>query len=129
MNPLSPLWRRVYDAARTEAAAVGTEVEGEITALRADLTPKLDDLSRQLEQLQDSVNWLNSEHRRIAAQVAALEPRVATLEHHTTRPTTTDAPMAGLVEEIREEHARIRTRLSLVARYEERLSRLEHNAE
>ncbi|GAA2989224.1 hypothetical protein [Actinokineospora diospyrosa] len=130
MNPLAPLWRRVYAVARTEATAVGTEASREIEQLRTELTPKLDELSRQLTELTDAVNWLNSEHRRIAAQTAAIEPRLAEVEHvRPAVPVGSDNAVAGLVEEIREEHARIRTRLSLVARYEERLTRLEQGAE
>ncbi|RLK60029.1 hypothetical protein [Actinokineospora cianjurensis] len=129
MNPLALLRTRVRALAQREAAAAAAEVRTELTALRAEFTTKLDDLTPRLTHLTETLDWLNGEHRRIAPQLAAVESRLATVEHPLPRPTPSTDPtvtaMTTLVAEIREEHSRIRARLSLISRYEERLSRLE----
>ncbi|WP_051385974.1 hypothetical protein [Actinokineospora inagensis] len=140
----APVWRRLRPRieliaqehatpAAVAAARAHSRVDAlvdELGALRAELTPEIDDLGRRVDELESTVDWLNGEHRRIAPQLAAVEARLAELER---RPPAVEGAVsedeigsvAALVEEIRVEHARVRTRLGLVARYEERITRLE----
>jgi hypothetical protein len=84
-------------------------------------------LERRLDTVERQADWSANELARLAPQVAALETRV----EQKARPTVLtgelqDLPEArSLVEVVREEHARVRARLSLVSAYEERLRRLE----
>ena len=70
-----------------------------------------------------------NELRRLAPHLAALEARVAKLEERETSIRVADSAEVdqarSLIDEIKAEHERIRVRLSAVARYEERLERLE----
>jgi archaellum component FlaC len=96
----------------------------------ADLDKRLGELDRRLDGVQEESAWSANELARLAPQVAALETRV----EQKARPTVLagelqDLPEArSLVEVVREEHARVRARLSLVSAYEERLRRLEEQA-
>ncbi|WP_156893280.1 hypothetical protein [Actinokineospora enzanensis] len=138
-----PLWRRLRPrleaiareqvapiAERSEAAAA--RLHSDLDSLRGELRAEVSSLGRRLDDLDSTVEWLNGEHRRIAPQLAAVESRLAEVEHRLGRTGCVEgvAPdelghVTALVDEIRSEHARVRTRLSLVARYEERLTRLE----
>jgi predicted nucleic acid-binding Zn-ribbon protein len=109
-----------------------------VVARRVDLHTRqlLDDLRAadaaaraELDQLGSRVAWTENEMRRMSTHVAAVDERLAGVErspaparqveseeHHEAR---------ALVDEVREEHARIRARLTAIARYEERIGRLE----
>jgi chromosome segregation ATPase len=92
-----------------------------------DLDRRLDELDRRLDEVRRESAWAANELARIAPQVAAFETR---LEQQARPEVLTgaleDLPEArALVDVVREEHARVRTRLALVSAYEERLRRLE----
>ncbi len=92
-----------------------------------ELDGRVGSLERRLETVERQADWSANELARLAPQVAALETRV----EQKARPTVLagelqDLPEArSLVEVVRDEHARVRARLSLVSAYEERLRRLE----
>ncbi|MFP5372284.1 MAG: hypothetical protein ACLGI3_16270 [Actinomycetes bacterium] len=103
------------------------ELREDIDRLRTDVDRQFGELERRIGELQRQADWSANELARLAPQVAALETRV----EQKARPTVltgdlADLPEArSLVELVREEHARVRARLSLVSAYEERLRRLE----
>lgn len=95
----------------------------------ATLRRELDELRVRTDGLDGRANAIDGarihhrdELRLMAAQLSALETRVATVERPVPAETA-DTPSA--VEEARAEHARIRARLTAVAKYEERLARVE----
>ena len=118
----SVAWR-VADQLEPVKAQIGEDVR----RLRVDLDRRLGELDRRLGAVERQADWSANELARLAPQVAALETRV----EQKARPTVLtggleDLPEArSLVEIVREEHARVRARLSLVSAYEERLRRLE----
>ena len=100
---------------------------GDLDRRVCDLDRRMGDLDRRLGAVERQADWSANELARVAPQVAALETRV----EQKARPTVLtgelqDLPEArSLVEVVREEHARVRARLSLGSAYEERLRRLE----
>ena len=102
-------------------------LDAEVRRLRGDTDRRLDELDRRLGAVERQADWSANELARLAPQVAALETRV----EQKARPTVLaggleDLPEArALVDLVREEHARVRARLSMVSAYEERLRRLE----
>lgn len=109
-------------------------LDQEVRRLRQDVDRRLGEIDRRfaaldqrLDAVQRQADWSANELARLAPQVAALETRVEAK----ARPTVLsgdleDLPEArALVELVRDEHARVRARLSLVSAYEERLRRLE----
>ena len=102
-------------------------LDAEVRRLRGDTDRRLDELDRRLGAVERQADWSANELARLAPQVAALETRV----EQKARPTVLaggleDLPEArGLVDLVREEHARVRARLAMVSAYEERLRRLE----
>lgn len=95
----------------------------------ATLRRELDELRVRTDGLEGGANALDGarihhrdELRLMAAQLSALETRVATVERPVLAETG-ETPSG--VEEVRAEHARIRARLTAVAKYEERLARVE----
>jgi chromosome segregation ATPase len=88
-----------------------------------------DDSARaELDRLCGRVAWTENEVRRMSAHLAALDERLAAVER---APAGEDeaggdhTEARALIEEIRDEHARVRARLTAIARYEERIGRLE----
>ncbi|GAB4080402.1 hypothetical protein GCU67_18030 [Modestobacter muralis] len=94
------------------------------------LGERLEAVERRLDPVVHESSWSANELARIAPQVAAFETRL----EQQARPQVytgelADLPEARLlVDVVREEHARVRARLSLVSAYEERLRRLEQQA-
>ena len=102
-------------------------LDAEVRRLREDTDRRLAELDRRLGAVERQADWSANELARLAPQVAALETRV----EQKARPTVLaggleDLPEArGLVDLVRDEHARVRARLAMVSAYEERLRRLE----
>ncbi|GHF59309.1 chromosome segregation ATPase [Amycolatopsis bartoniae] len=93
-------------------------LRGELHAVRDELRGHTDSRAAELD---GRIGWHDDEIRRLAAHVAAMDSRLATLE----RPGAGNGQSPADVEEVRAEHARIRARVSAVAQYEERLARVE----
>lgn len=124
----SRLWPRVEAVAERHARRAARESREELDRLRAELRAEIAPLREAVDRLSGLVGQVDrtaNDVRRLVPHVAALDQRVAGLE----RPPVADAAECGegraLVDEIRSEHARVRARLSAVARYEERIARLE----
>ncbi len=93
---------------------------------------RLDDLIARVDGFHDRAEWTASQVERALPQVAAQEAELQSLRERIAAPPVARPGEAleakGLIEEIREEHAKIRVRLTGIARYEERLGRLEERA-
>ncbi|MEU6641310.1 hypothetical protein ABZ863_02055 [Saccharomonospora sp. NPDC046836] len=90
---------------------------------------RLDALEEGLEKVRGDLRWTTGEVERLIPHVAAQEARLEDL-----RAKLALAPPAGkpqlvearsLIEEVQRQHAQIRVRLTGIARYEERLRKLE----
>ncbi|RZU33050.1 hypothetical protein [Blastococcus saxobsidens] len=92
-----------------------------------ELDKRLGELERWVGDVARESSWSANELARLAPQAAAFEARL----EQQARPTVLTGELADLpearllVDVVREEHARVRARLSLVSAYEERLRRLE----
>ena len=95
-----------------------------------DVDKRLEDLDRRLGTVDSQAAWSANELARLAPQAAAFEARL----EQQARPVVVAGDLADLpearllVDVVREEHARVRSRLALVSAYEERLRRLEERA-
>jgi predicted nucleic acid-binding Zn-ribbon protein len=121
----TPLWQRLRPYVDT---AVARRVEQHTRQTVDDLRAADAGARAELDQLGGRVAWTENEMRRMSAHLAAVDERLAGVERPVTagQPGETEHHEArALVDEIREEHARIRARLTAIARYEERLGRLE----
>ncbi|WP_409330458.1 hypothetical protein [Trujillonella humicola] len=81
--------------------------------------------------LEERADWNAHQLSRLAPQAAALEERLERAARPVVVTPGDDADVAEarmLVEVVREEHARVRSRLSLLSAYEERLRVLEARA-
>ena len=102
----------------------------ELAGRDGELDKRIGELERRLDPVERESSWSANELARLAPQAAAFEARL----EQQAAPTVltgelTDLPEARtLVEVVREEHARVRARLSLVSAYEERLRRLEQRS-
>ncbi|WP_048876865.1 hypothetical protein [Saccharomonospora saliphila] len=98
----------------------------------ADHCRRLDELEHGLGRVRGDLLWTSGEVKRLIPHVAAQEARLEDLREHLAL-LATDAPVddaelaraRSLVEEIQRQHAQVRVRLSGIARYEDRLRRLE----
>jgi septal ring factor EnvC (AmiA/AmiB activator) len=112
---------------RAELAKESRRLRDDVDRRLGELDRRLGSLDGRLGAVERRADWSANELARLAPQVAALETRV----EQKARPTVLaggleDLPEArALVELVREEHARVRARLSLVSAYEERLRRIE----
>ena len=92
---------------------------------------KLDTLSERLENLTGTVKQLRVGYARVDSQMNAVELRLASLESTDEEPRDAadgqpEAVTASRVlDEIRQEHSRVRTRFQVMTNYEERIRRLE----
>jgi predicted nuclease with TOPRIM domain len=125
----SVAWR-VREQLEPLRARLGEDVRrlrGDLDRRLGELDGRVGSLEGRLDTVERQADWSANELARLAPQVAALETRL----EQKARPTVLagelqDLPEArSLVEVVREEHARVRARLSLVSAYEERLRRLE----
>lgn len=96
------------------------------------LEHRLNELQNRLQPVADESFWTANELRRLAPQLASMEVRIAQLEERMNEVRAGDPAEVKeartLIDEVKSEHERIRTRLSAVSRYEERLERLESGA-
>lgn len=100
----------------------------------ADQTARNAQHDEKLAELEFRFNALNTVYQVLEHQMATFETRLNRLDVvlHQPAPTSTDAERSearALIDEVREEHARIRARFGVVARYEERVRRLERALE
>jgi chromosome segregation ATPase len=124
-----PLWKRlrwrIEDVTDQRFAPQIADLRRAVDGLRGELHAVRDELRGQIDgrsnELDGHFQWHDDELRRLAAHVAAMDSRVASLE----RPTPGGGEAPSEVEEVRAEHARVRARVSAVAQYEERLARVE----
>lgn len=90
---------------------------------------RLAESDEKLESALGDLRWIRGELDRMIPHVAAQEEQLETLrEKLAMTPRANDAEALearSLVEEIQRQHAQVRVRLAGMARYEERLSRLE----
>jgi uncharacterized protein involved in exopolysaccharide biosynthesis len=121
---LNRLWPRVEEIAARHATGVIGPLRAEIAELRGELRAEIAKLHEVLNGLPARLDWAENELRRLAPHVAAVDQRVAGLERG---PVTGEiqGEARSLVEEIRTEHARVRARLSAVAAYEQRITKME----
>lgn len=117
----SPLWRRLRWRVEQITEERLAPLRTELADARREVGELRDRLTARCDELDGHHRWHDDELRRLAAHVAGLDSRLAAVE----RPGVDDSAPASAVEEVRAEHARVRARLSAVARYEERLARLE----
>ena len=106
------------------------DLENSTRDLGSDLDKRIGDLERRLDAVERESSWSANELARLGPQAAAFETRL----EQQARPVVLTGELADLpearllVDVVREEHARIRARLSLVSAYEERLRRLEQRS-
>ncbi len=95
----------------------------------ADHRRRLDDAEHGLEQARGDLRWARAELDRLIPTVAAQEARLETLRESISLVPNADTPQLAeartLIEEIQRQHAQIRVRLAGIARYEDRLRKLE----
>ncbi len=106
-------------------------------AVIANQRKRLGSQADRLAGLAERVEAVELRASRVGTVYAVLEQQIASMETRldrlvtqvtdTTLPATEDERAEGrtLLEEIREEHSRIRARFGIMARYEERIRRLE----
>jgi len=99
----------------------------------ADHRRRLDSAEHGLEQARGDLNWARAELDRLIPHVAAQEGRLETLRESISLVPRADTPQIAeartLIEEIQRQHAQIRVRLAGIARYEDRLRKLEDQVE
>jgi chromosome segregation ATPase len=138
---LGPVWTRMSARIMAQVEERLEPLRREIVELRhhqhTELQRQLDDHWQRLDRLEGRINELQfqldfaiDETRRLEPHIASLEERVTTLDERATEqlapPADGELDQArSVLDEVRTEHARIRARLTAVAKYEERLGRLE----
>jgi chromosome segregation ATPase len=138
---LRPVWARVSGRIMAQVHEQLEPLRRELAELRhhqhSELQRQLDDHWQRLDRLEGRINDLQfrldfavDETRRLEPHIASLEERVTTLDERATEqlapPADGELEQArSILDEMRTEHARIRARLTAVARYEERLGRVE----
>ncbi|SDJ34050.1 hypothetical protein SAMN05192558_108124 [Actinokineospora alba] len=135
----SPVWQRIRPRIETIAARYALQAEREAIAhsdrttqaIREEINAlrrEVNDLRHIADELRPRTDTATHEVRAMGTQVAAVDERLAILERTAEISTTTDADNGearALVDEIRDEHAKVRARLTAMASYEERIGRLE----
>lgn len=93
---------------------------------------RLNALEEGLNHLRGDLRWMRSELDRMMPHVAAQDARLETLRERLAIVPNADAleitESRSLLEEIQRQHGQIRIRLAGIARYEDRLRRLEEQA-
>ncbi|WP_214370403.1 hypothetical protein [Pseudonocardia sp. H11422] len=132
LRPARPVWMRLRarmqhiaaSAAQAETARLREGLDAQRAEQRAETDRRVAELSRRLDDLENQL-------RLMGAQVAANDERIGDLERPAVELPGTDRERAQarrLIDEVRLEHERARSRLSAIAFYEERISRLERRA-
>nr|WP_233520162.1 hypothetical protein [Prauserella sp. PE36] len=90
------------------------------------------DLAAELDRVRGDLRWTTGEVERLIPHVAAQEARLEDLRAKIALTPPADkaelAEARSLVEEVQRQHAQVRVRLTGIARYEERLRKLEDRA-
>ncbi|MCU1685445.1 MAG: hypothetical protein JWQ81_6184 [Amycolatopsis sp.] len=90
---------------------------------------RLELIEESLRKADDEQHWTRNELDRLMPHVAAQDARIEDLrEQLSLAPSADSAEQAesrSLIEEIQRQHAQIRVRLAGIARYEDRLRKLE----
>ena len=136
VRALAPVWRRLRWRIETIAREISRQTADEAVGSDAERRfREVDDLRGHVERLVGEVHGrqddIDNKLRLMAAQLAAADARVAALERPVVDLATNGAERAEarrLIDEIRTEHGRARSRLAAVAFYEERIARLERDA-
>ena len=137
---LTPAWARLRPRIETIAREIvrqAVDAEGkrrwrETQDTRNDLRDLRVHVERLLAETHARQADIDDKLRLMSAQLAAADTRVAQLERPAVDLAADGAERAEarrLIEEIRTEHGRARSRLAAVAFYEERISRLERAAD
>jgi chromosome segregation ATPase len=104
-------------------------VFGELREARNDFGRRLGGLERRFNEVAKLQKWSANELERIIPQIAAQESQLESLREKLAAVPAAERPeieeSRSLIEEIRREHSQIRTRLTAVAQYEDRLRKLE----
>jgi chromosome segregation ATPase len=102
----------------------------ELEHCTADHRRRLAETEEKLETAVGDLRWMRGELDRLMPHVAAQEAQLETLRESLAMTPRADAgdtlEARTLIEEIQRQHAQIRIRMAGIARYEERLSRLEN---
>ena len=97
----------------------------------ADHRRRLDGAEGGLEHARGDLRWTRAELDRLIPSVAAQEAQLEDLRESLSLPVHADKPelaeARSLIQEIQRQHAQIRVRLAGIARYEDRLRRLEES--
>ncbi|WP_326567646.1 hypothetical protein VSH64_38360 [Amycolatopsis rhabdoformis] len=103
----------------------------ELEHATADHRRRLDAAESSVEHARGDLLWTRAELDRIIPHIAAQEAQLETLRETMVMVPRADtaeiAEARSLIEEIQRQHAQIRVRLAGIARYEDRLRRLEDN--
>lgn len=95
----------------------------------ADHRRRLDGAESGLEHARGDLRWTRAELDRLIPSVAAQEAQLEDLRESLSLPLHADKPelaeARSLIQEIQRQHAQIRVRLAGIARYEDRLRRIE----
>lgn len=95
----------------------------------APLAARLTALEKRIEEIATESAWTANEMRRIAPQTAALESRLADIAAAAEPPLRADdaefEASRQLLDEVRDEHRKVRLRLSGITHFEDRLRKLE----
>jgi chromosome segregation ATPase len=90
---------------------------------------RLDALEAGLEQVRGDLRWTSAELDRLIPHVAAQEHQLENLRQKLAMVPPADKPelaeARSIVEEVQRQHAQVRVRLAAIARYEDRLRKLE----
>jgi len=95
----------------------------------APLDARLAALEKRIEEIAIESAWTANEMRRIAPQTAAVESRLADLAAAAEPPLSADdaelEASRRLLDEVRDEHRKVRLRLSGITHFEDRLRKVE----
>ncbi|WP_409489285.1 hypothetical protein [Amycolatopsis sp. cmx-11-12] len=101
----------------------------ELEHATADHRRRLDGAESGLEHARGDLRWTRAELDRLIPSVAAQEAQLEDLREAISLPAHADKPELAeartLIQEIQRQHAQIRARLAGIARYEDRLRRIE----